>query len=63
MNAKICDRCGEMWVDAQDCDVIVKHVILSGGTSHSDKIGSWDLCNSCMKGLLEYLEKTDNKQY
>lgn len=55
MNAKICDRCGAMWVDKDDCKVDISTVILTRGYSHSDKIGEYDLCDSCEKGLFNYL--------
>lgn len=56
MDAKICDRCGELWKDDNFCNIKMKTLTLSKGLSHSDHIGSYDLCESCYNELFEYLK-------
>lgn len=56
MDAKICDRCGEMWKDDGFCKVKMNTLILSKSSSHSDKLADYDLCNECYKGVFEYLK-------
>lgn len=62
MQARICDRCYALYVDDADHDIYVSSVIIfKDGTSHSDKVGSWDLCENCKKGLYEYLRPINEK--
>jgi hypothetical protein len=64
MDAKICDRCGTVWYDCTTvqgvyANKIKMHTIqIVKGSSFSDIIGSWDLCDSCNAGLFEYLKTT-----
>ena len=59
MKAEICDKCEAMWYDSQECKVSIKTIYLCFGGSHSDKIGEYDLCEPCRKGLFDYLKKNE----
>jgi ribosomal protein L40E len=62
MDAKICDRCGAIWKDTEDCNMSIKTIILYKDTvTNSDRIGNYDLCEKCYEGLFFYL-KNANKQ-
>lgn len=62
MDAKICDRCGAMWKDAKEeaeCGVCVYKITVA--YEQSDTY-SFDLCETCVKGLSDYLDnKKDGK--
>ncbi len=60
MDAKICDRCGEMWYDNDQCDIYITSISMTKGPAFSDRIGTFDLCNECEKGLFEYLKPLPN---
>lgn len=57
MEARFCDRCNALWVDEEECEVDIKTIHLSKGSSHSDKIGSYDLCEDCRRSLFGFLYK------
>ncbi len=60
MDAKICDRCGKMWYDAERCDTFITSITMIKGGSHSDRIGTFDLCEECEKGLFDFLAMLPN---
>lgn len=56
MDAKICDRCGVLWKDHDSCKFQITTIYMSKGTSHSDNLGNYDLCDSCKKELFDFLK-------
>lgn len=57
MDARFCDRCNVLWVDKAECEVDIKTIHISKGSSHSDKIGSYDLCKDCFMSLFDFFHK------
>lgn len=55
MRAIICDKCGEMWKDNNECNINIRTIYISQGSSYSDHLGDYDLCEECETGLWKYI--------
>lgn len=63
MKAKICDSCGAMWVDNDNCKVEIIPIKLLKKIVLWEKVGKFHLCKDCYKELLTYitLKNKDNE--
>lgn len=69
MKAKICDSCGAMWVDNDNCKVEIIPIKLMKKEvlwKFWEKVGKFHLCKDCYTELLTYItpknkdNETDN---